>query len=218
MKEPDKYVNLINLFLEKRDPNRGGVDGHDTDFSFEFSELAGHHIRIESQKELEEKLKILASYFYTDRHGREAKVIGGISKKENKYVLSRTTTDGLQYMKDLILESQEYSWFTIKSTGIRKGMAGFSGSDKTILLLKRRWIILKYLIKRFRKPVTYNALIDEVIHTSGMATSYNRDPNVALKQLQDDVAGLRRRLNQTFGFVKTEAIDNVPGKGYILLR
>jgi hypothetical protein len=101
MDDKKKYIQLINFFLMKRDPKRGGVNFFNSPFSFTRHELS---LKANLSIPHNELIKILKGF-------KGDKLISNYSFNKNtgKFTIKECTTDNLKAYKNRINEEGEYA-------------------------------------------------------------------------------------------------------------
>ena len=106
---PKKYINLINLFLKKRDVKQGGVEGFTTPFNFTINELKPYII---NKKEIIEMLDLMKKkqidIITHDKYIITIPIIEKYEIKKDKITIFDCSTEKLENFKEIINKILKY--------------------------------------------------------------------------------------------------------------
>lgn len=200
---PEKYVILVDFFLDKRNVTKGGVEGFSTPFDFSLQEL--EDATGIPRDDLPAMLKVFCKERVTTSDGPEY-LIERISQNANVITIENCTTEKLiKYRKKIVAKS-----------GVN--LLKVDQRKKTITYLNNtyrfskgnRWRAFEYLWLEHPNPVSYRRLYVQLYSGKKKNTVYaNKDKKI----VQNVIAGLTRDMAK-HGFVNI--FENNPKQGYRL--
>ncbi len=211
-----KYIYLIELFLDKRNPSKGGVEGYNTPFVVNEKDFGNYSL---NYLEAIDMIKIMETETVRpqDEDGEKygpVPVIAEINENKDSLEIIDCTTAKLQQFKKKIKNDLEKSAITINKK--YPSQIWYGNSSKMRLTKGKRRKAFWVLYKNAGVLTTYDQIAREL---AGSRDQYRIDYNTKgeaeiKKEVQNTVAGLKERMDK-HNFLPN-SIENIHGKGYRL--
>lgn len=221
MTHPIRYVWLLDLMIQKRDPNLGGSEGHGTRSKFSFEEAK--KFGLPDKKEIIEMMKTLAE---AKNPTNDVQILhylidGDLGGKKysvtNDEIEFRSDKDRLVDYRDHLKKEAKESNFKI----VGKKVAVKNGGETNELKLNRGapLALLKRLVSNYGQMVNYGTIFDSIWELGKIKHKITEDSekiSIVWQAKSDLYRTLCKQTDIPKDFVKPAGDGTLQDGGYVL--